>query len=145
MLLIIPHRWVELMVAKKKSVKKKSEKKRETAKKRVKPLKKSSRKAPKKMPRKKKPKKKVKVKQKRSKPAKNMTERVQRKWLYQCAYWRICGSCSMREHCAKLVKELGIEKSWLTDQILETPEKEVEAVKVKTNSRFLTEEEWLKQ
>ncbi len=134
------------MVGKKKSVKKKVGKKRKPVKKGVKPLKKGSRKAPKKMPRKKKPKAaKTKIKQKRSKPAKNMTERVQRKWLYQCAYWRICGSCTMREHCAKLVKDLGIEKSWLTDQILETPEKEVEATKIKTNSRFLTEEEWLKQ
>jgi len=81
---------------------------------------------------------------KRSKPAKNMAERVQRKWLYQCAYWRICGSCTMRDHCAKLVKELGVEKSWLTDQILLNNE-ETQPIKAKTNSRFLTEKEWLNQ
>ncbi len=69
---------------------------------------------------------------------------MQRKWLYQCAYWRICGSCTMRDHCAKLVKELGVEKSWLTDQILLNNE-ETQPIKAKTNSRFLTEKEWLNQ
>lgn len=85
----------------------------------------------------------IKLKPQRSRRAKNLTERVQRKWLYQCAYWRVCGSCSMRDQCAKMVKDFGLKKSWLTDQILGTEEQEVEPIKVKPNSRFLTEKEWL--
>lgn len=43
--------------------------------------------------------------------------RVLRKWLYQCAYWRVCESCSLRKECLKEMEEHGIEKPWLEDQI----------------------------
>lgn len=43
--------------------------------------------------------------------------KVLRKWLYQCAYWRVCESCSLRKECLKEMEENGIEKPWLEDQI----------------------------
>ena len=43
--------------------------------------------------------------------------KVLRKWLYQCAYWRFCESCSLRIECLQEMKDNGIEKPWLEDQI----------------------------
>lgn len=51
------------------------------------------------------------------KPTRGYKNKVLRKWLYQCAYWRVCESCSLREECLKEMEKNGIEKPWLQDQI----------------------------
>ncbi|OIO27667.1 hypothetical protein COX86_00300 [Candidatus Micrarchaeota archaeon CG_4_10_14_0_2_um_filter_60_11] len=49
-----------------------------------------------------------------AKPVKN---KVVRKWLYQCAYWRVCNSCSLKNECLNEMKKQGVEKNWINEQV----------------------------
>ncbi|MFA4946127.1 MAG: hypothetical protein WC607_01115 [Candidatus Micrarchaeia archaeon] len=46
-----------------------------------------------------------------------------RKWLYQCAYWKICNSCALKESCRAEMKKQGIDKNWIHEQISGLPPK----------------------
>ncbi|PIT85883.1 hypothetical protein COU36_00755 [Candidatus Micrarchaeota archaeon CG10_big_fil_rev_8_21_14_0_10_59_7] len=44
-------------------------------------------------------------------------KKVIRKWLFQCAYWRVCESCALKDDCQKEMKTQGIAKDWIDEQI----------------------------
>ncbi|VVB68139.1 Uncharacterised protein [Candidatus Norongarragalina meridionalis] len=44
-------------------------------------------------------------------------KKVIRKWLFQCAYWRVCESCALKDDCQKEMKTQGIAKDWIAEQI----------------------------
>jgi len=47
----------------------------------------------------------------------DIRKKVIRKWLFQCAYWRVCESCALKDDCQKEMKTQGIAKDWIAEQI----------------------------